>query len=201
MKDATIVLDVFRQYHQVSTASMFESWVQMLHELRSTSSLDDIPWAAEAAFDVKRKVADRSIYHVLIWRYLSRMHTAYLVGAYELAETCGNIIALYAHEDMNFNSVTMSLFLRGLVAIARYRTTKRRKYKRVVQSVLKQFQNWSSIGSGVNLLHRSHLLSAEWASANERASKSQYDMAIYTATRAGFLGDAALANELAALSG
>jgi hypothetical protein len=94
----------------------------------------------------------------------------------------------------------------GLVAIANYRLTKRRKDKAEADKELKFFRTVVKAGA-INLVHKLQLLEAEMLAVNYAASfttsrpsadavLTKYDEAIVSASRIGQLQDAALANYL-----
>ena len=201
-KDADVVLGILRQYRQVSNEAMFKHWHQLVSDL-SQSSLDVLSWRDEATRDATAgRVSDRALNHVYIWKYLSRMHTAFFLHEYKLAETCAKVVSFYANDDMNFNSMTMFAFLRGLIGAARYRDTKKWWHRAMLSRSISKFEGWARINGGVNVIHRLMLLRAESTSLlRSKKARSQmkacFDTAVLTATRAGFVADAALANELA----
>ena len=92
-------------------------------------------------------------------------------------------------------------FFFALIALANYRLTHKRKDKMEAEKHLKVFRTVVKAGA-INLVHKLQLLEAELFSVvsghskdNERALH-MYDDAIVSATRCGFLQDAALANYL-----
>ena len=127
------------------------------------------------------------------------MHTAFLFGEVALADTCRRIVGFYREVDLNFNSVTMNAFMCCLIACAMYRKSKKRRFLRIAAKELNLIHKFVKIG-GVNLVHRLQLMEAEVSSLTkaQRLSpvKGLYDKAISASSRAGFLWDAALANEL-----
>lgn len=96
-------------------------------------------------------------------------------------------------------------FFFALIAISNYRQTHHRKDKVEAEKHLKIFRTVVKAGA-INLVHKLQLLEAEMlplthhSFTKESESDSQtlrfYDGAIVSATRAGFLQDAALANYL-----
>lgn len=93
-------------------------------------------------------------------------------------------------------------FFLGLVAIEMARTTKRSgKHRAVAQKAIKTIKSWVKIGNA-NLAHKLLLLKADFNALQENHEKKvrmDYDAAIVAASRAGFIQDAALANERAGL--
>jgi len=98
-------------------------------------------------------------------------------------------------------------FFIGLVAIANLKVSMTRKDKAEADKQLKYFRTVVKAGA-INLVHKLQLLEAEymsapgcWITMNSKEKDNnvifdRYDEAIVSATRAGFLQDAALANYL-----
>ncbi|CAB9505903.1 Transcriptional regulator [Seminavis robusta] len=94
-------------------------------------------------------------------------------------------------------------FFFGLIAIANYRRNGQWKYKAQADKELKYFRTVVKEGA-INLVHKLQLLEAEMMSTNTctltgptcETVLAKYDDAIVSASRAGFLQDAAFANYL-----
>ena len=87
-------------------------------------------------------------------------------------------------------------FIIALIAFANFKQTQKWKDKLEIDKQLKYFRRMVKQGA-INLVHKLHLLEAEmlslgWSKSSEVFQK--YDEAVVTATRSGFLQDAALAN-------
>ena len=196
--DADLVVGLIDQYQQHSIKGLFAPWSQMLSDLAGRSQ-DVFQWRDEAVADLRTgRVQDTSTSFEIFWTYLSRMHTAFLFGEVELADTCRKIVGFYREVDLNFNSVTMNAFMCCLVACAMYRKTKKLRFLRIAAKELRLMRKFVKVG-GVNLVHRLQLMEAEVTSLTktQRLSpvKGLYDKAISASSRAGFVWDAALANE------
>lgn len=96
-------------------------------------------------------------------------------------------------------------FILALVAIANYKQTKQNKDKATADKHMKYFRRVVKEGA-INLVHKLQLLEAEMLSAagsfslfakqDADATFAKYDEAVVSASRSGFLQDAALANYL-----
>ena len=136
--------------------------------------------------------------------YLMRLQLAYYFGDINLAskmlEACEKLMAtITAH--MVYEVYT---FFRGLIYLEQARRTKRRKFKKKARSAITKMEKWVN-DRGVNCVHKLWLLEAEYATlggakgSRREKIRSAYDSSISTASRAGFLHDAALANERAGI--
>ena len=90
----------------------------------------------------------------------------------------------------------------ALIAIANFRLTKQIKDKLIVDKHMKYFRKVVKEGA-INLVHKLQLLEAEYLTMGlpfQRSSSdhtfAKYDEAVVSASRTGFLQDAALANYL-----
>ena len=194
-EDACVVLDLIEQYQQQSVKCLFVPWRQMLTGIQTTDS-SALSWREEALIHLQQgKMKDGEDTFEQLWTYLSRMNTAFFFGDIELADVCRRILKFYRKVDIHFNSATMNAFLGCLVACAMYHKKGTREYRTDAKKELDRMRKFVRTG-GVNLIHRLQLMEAEVASIWQRPV--DYETAIHSATRAGFLSDAALANELCA---
>ena len=128
------------------------------------------------------------------------MIVAYYFNDFELAARNADQIRQALFEDGPELMVTFRMFYTGLVYLACYRTTGKRKYKRKTQPILKQFRKWVE-GGAVNCDHMDLLLQAELSSLSSMPVETvteSYKQAITAAATSGMRPHHALANELAA---
>ena len=87
-------------------------------------------------------------------------------------------------------------FMRGIALFQMARETKKVEYKKHARLVLKQICKWVEKGNP-NVVHHKALLEAEMAALLGKKDKArkQYENATMTASRRGFIQDAAMANE------
>ena len=89
-------------------------------------------------------------------------------------------------------------FFFALIAVANYRKNHKRKDKSTALKYMKQYRNFAKAGA-INLVHKLQLLEAELSSCSGKdldKTFAKYEEAVVSASRAGFLQDAALANYL-----
>lgn len=134
--------------------------------------------------------------------FLVRMQLAYYFGdidlALEMLESCDKLMAtVKAH--MVFEVYT---FFCGLIYLGQAQKKRKQYYMKKAQGMTKRLKTWVKDGA-VNCVHKLWLLEAEYSvlkggkrGQNEKIRRL-YDTAISTASRSGFIHDAALANERA----
>jgi predicted ATPase len=143
--------------------------------------------------------ADSSDTFRLISYYQARAQIAYYFGELELAERMARKLCAHSKPDLAYTGTTIRVFFCGLIGSALARKTGRTKYKRQARQALKEMKRVTARG-GLNTLHKYLLMQADYSACckpNEDAQQKAFDEAIATAARAGFIQDAALANELA----
>ena len=108
---------------------------------------------------------------------------------------------VFSHWETNFNGHFIYVFLwhhLSLCCYGAYRITKKQKHMRLAKRVRKQLAMWLAEGNP-NVKHHVLLLDAENASTKgskkHNETTKRYVEAIIAAARAGFMHDAALANE------
>jgi hypothetical protein len=93
-----------------------------------------------------------------------------------------------------------SIFYSGLIYLGLAKKTKKRKYLARARKDMNKLRSWVQEGA-VNFYHRLLLLDAQYSSLSKRMKsqtiKSNFEKAIHSAARGGFLQDHALANQLA----
>lgn len=138
----------------------------------------------------------------LTWQLFSRMIVAYYLEEYEIADrlskefntiTAGNKSSAYVF-------ISLGTYFSGLINLALYRKTGRKKFKCRAQTYTKKLAKTVKDGSNNNA-HKLHLLEAEcWAcfkSHGQTNIKKKYDEAIADSAAMGCINDQALACELA----
>lgn len=94
--------------------------------------------------------------------------------------------------------ITKWSFFFALIHIGNYRLKRKRKDKSEAERIVELFRKLVKAGA-INLVHKLQLLEAEMLTLSNNVSDrafQKYDAAIVSASRAGFLQDAALANYL-----
>ena len=134
---------------------------------------------------------------------LSRAFLAYLLGKFNIAEQALEKYDTSKHPggaNLTYYAVSTSMFLSGLLHSALGRMTGKRKYKRKAKDSLDKLK--ASVKRGaLNDLHKLYIVEAEFAASfkpkHQEFIKRRFDLAIAVASKAGFVNDSALANELA----
>lgn len=190
---------MIRIYDISSIESMFDSFCRLVVDLTEEgghlSSLD------ERLDPPVGKKPDTSLTYRLIWLYLTRMMAAYFFGKYEAAEKASAALDKYAELDPSFATTTWALTFGSLIATARYRETKKAKYKKAAQVKIAGIKNLLKF-RGLNVLHKYFLVEVDFASTFPTKKKGKeiqedFDKAIGSAARSGYLQDAGIASELA----
>jgi hypothetical protein len=142
---------------------------------------------------------DSSNHLTLTWQCFTRMILAYYLDEFEVADGISKKFNNTVTGE-SYTFISIGSFFSGLINIAMYRKTGRRKYKRRAQIYT------NKVGDTVkaccnNNAHKYHLMQAECMGAfrthGQGAIKQKYDRAIAEAAEMGCLHDQALANELA----
>ena len=119
-------------------------------------------------------------------------------------EEAEQVFIKFARTSSNIAShffVVMQAFYYALVVLELSRKTKKRKYKVASRKMIRKIRNWVSKGN-INLSHKLMLLEADYMALTEKREdvlRRAFDRAIRAASRAGFLSDAAIANERAGI--
>jgi hypothetical protein len=137
----------------------------------------------------------------LVWKYICRIQISFYLGDIDLAEKMRvELDKLAFVHTIHYFAVSGNLFFSGLLANAMYRKTRRGEYRKRAVKATEQMKKLTQ-KRGLNILHKFLLLEAELSGTLHASKvslvKARFDRAIATATRAGILQDAALANELA----
>jgi len=127
------------------------------------------------------------------------MIVAYYFQNYELAEQHATDIRQGLYDDGPEILVPLRLLYMGLVYIARFKSTKKRRYKRKLRPIMKQFRKWVDAGA-INTSHMYDLLRAELLSVSSSRSVDAvveaFERAIDSATELDIRQHIALAYEL-----
>jgi hypothetical protein len=135
-----------------------------------------------------------------LWSY--SMQIAFYLGELDKATSMAEKLSQASVGIMRssfFHSCRTFFF--ALIAIANYRFSRKRKHKLQAERYLKFFRQRVQHGA-INLVHKLQLLEAEMMNLSCHNNSEcdamfrKYDDAVVSATRAGFLQDAALANYL-----
>jgi predicted ATPase len=160
------------------------------------------------AIDTKNQVSDDDLSIDVTFDLLTHCYLAYFFGRYDLAE---RLLERWSKKkqsagDRAYINISTTTFLKGLIAAAMGRTTGRRRHRAIAQKASKKMREMVRSGS-VTDVHRSYILDAEVSASfvgnggssptKEYLIMQKFELAISAATEAGFVQDAALANELA----
>ena len=196
--DADLVMGLLRQYQQDQVLCIFGPWREMIMDLSSSKSAGELQWRDEAFVEARKKSVHS---FAALWTYMGRLHTSYFVGDMRLADACRKVSLWQRKLDFSFSAMTMRPFMSCLIAVAIYRETGSRRHRKDAVNELKLMRTFVKWG-GINIIQRLQLMEAEFASLSETKNegftqtKALYDKAIKSASRSGYLSDAALANEL-----
>jgi len=138
----------------------------------------------------------------MIWICWCRLQIGYYFGNLCFAERMLQKFLVVSATEQTFISLSTGLYFSGLIANGLWRQTGMRRYrKRAVKAIKKM--NAIVRSRGLHVLHRALILEADFASTLAKLGqdeiKAGYDKAIAAASRAGFIQDAALTSELAAV--
>lgn len=163
---------------------------------------DPLDWAKSTEKDLDRKCKDPSQTFKWLWEFQMRAQLGYYFKDYKMAERMRDCLEFYLDADPSFATSTFGLYFSGLIATARFRETRKRKYKTRARKATAKMKNLMKT-KGINNLHKYYLMEAECSATfggkreSSETVKQEFDRAISAATKAGFLQDAALAKELA----
>ena len=196
LQETDHTMGLMKQYKIDSVAVLLKHHMRLLMDI-SGKSIDPLQWANEEDQPPSKKQKDFAVICQLVFRYVSRLQTAYYVGAFELAYRLGLYFEAVKDADTSFVTVTHGFFFRVLSCTAMYRKSPKRMYRTRAWRLLRQMKSRKTM----NNEHRINILEAE-ACATFGVKKKQklrdlFDTAISMASAGGFLQDAALANELA----
>ena len=124
---------------------------------------------------------------------------AYYLGDLDLAYKLAEYLAIVEAAENSFIAVTFGMFFRALTYNAMYRRSPKRKYRSQTTKILRRMDMMRG-KENINFLHKYLIVEADFNATyglNPGHEKASFDNAILKATRAGFVQDGALANELA----
>jgi predicted ATPase len=160
------------------------------------------------AIDTETHVSDDDLSIDVTFDLLTHCYLAYFFGRYDLAE---RLLERWSKKkqsagDRAYINISTTTFFKGLIAAAMGRTTGKRRYRSIAEKASKTMREMVRSGS-VTDVHRSYVLDAEVSASflgkggssptKEYLVMQKFELAISAATEAGFVQDAALANELA----
>jgi hypothetical protein len=129
--------------------------------------------------------------------YWSRLQLAFYFGELEIAESIIKPLEVMAEINMGYPIWSIRVFFSGLTTACLAAKTGKSKYKRRAKKSTREMHKMMRI-RGLNNLHRYLLMQASVLSFEKKENaKEAFDKAIAAASRAGFIQDAALGNELA----
>ena len=144
---------------------------------------------------------------LLIFGHLRRMETAFHLKNYAVADLMRRSFQTYKRKMNMFVVESTGCFFSCLtcMAMSQRQTTgnKRRQFKTMAQRELTKMKLWLTQRGAINIIHRFNMLKAQFAVCFRQHElkifqiKTLLDDAIVSSTRAGFLNDAALVNDLA----
>ena len=137
-----------------------------------------------------------------MWFYWSRLQLAFYFGELDLAEKMIEPAILFSSIDNSYIINSIRIFFSGLTLSLLARRTGNQRYRTRAKNVCREMETVMK-QRGLNNLHRYLLMKATFSTCDVKASrqpgavKEAFERAISAASRAGFLQDAALGNELA----
>ena len=198
LEETDHTMGLMNQYKVVSVAAMFQYQIRALSDLTGKTE-DPLDWASEETTPPPKRLKDFSVICQLVWRYLCRLQVAYYLGEFDLAYRVGEYFGVVEEADKSHCTVSHGLFFRVLAATAMYRKRRKRIYRTKALKRLRQMRVRME-NTSINNLHRFYIMEADVNATfgiGKRDRREMFDNAISTSTKAGFLQDAALANELA----
>jgi predicted ATPase len=203
IKESESLIYQIDQYGVESVRAIVLPFHQMLLDLAGRTE-DPLAWicAMEGEDSRSRKAHDPSENVKVIWSYLARGQLAYFFGETATADRTWTKLKPLLAGMSSYSAPTLDIYLAGLIGTAMFRKTGKRKYRNQAQNAVKSMKSlMEKFNTGLNNLHRYYIMLADCVSTFEnRKSKEEvrrvFDQAISAASKAGFLQDAALANEL-----
>lgn len=163
------------------------------------------PTLQPSGFD---RLSIRDATPLLIFGHLRRMETAFHLKNYAVADIMRKGFEQYKRKMNMFVVESTGCFFACLtcMAMAQQRPInirQRKHFKALAQAELTKMKQWLTKRGAINIIHRFNILEAQFAVCFRQHElktlqiKTLLDEAIVSATRAGFLNDAALVNDLA----
>jgi hypothetical protein len=136
-----------------------------------------------------------------IWSYIARGQLAYYLGETAAADQTWTKLKPLLAGMSSHSAPTLDIYFTGLIGTAMYRKTGKRKYRDQALTAVKSMKSlMEKFNTDLNNLHRYYIMKADVAAACKKKGKDEvreaFDQAISASLKAGFLQDAALANEL-----
>ena len=198
LEDVENICSLCLEYRQTLAFLVLSPLWQCLLNLTGLSN-DPTNMEAGEAFEKRRLVANTSNAGQQVI-YSFWMQTSFFFGKVQQASECANKLT---HETRGLTKAMAfypsRLFFFALIDIANFRQNNKRKLRVSAEKHTKILRALASSGA-INVVHKVQLLDAELLSLASTKPAGQvcksYDTAIISASRAGFLQDAALANLL-----
>jgi len=199
LKDCGELDGIINHYEVKAVAAIFYPFKDFLLTLAGEKM-----FTHDATEFPKKKISDQSKTLRLLQIALFGMQTALYLGETNVASLLREEVDKYKDADINFITTSTIGFFTSLIATEMFRQTGDRKQLRIAKRAVRQTKKiLTKKGNekGMNLLHKYKIMEADYYSTvqgklDQRETKEKFDEAISNAKRAGFLQDAAVANEL-----
>jgi hypothetical protein len=214
IEESGTLIDQINHYECDSVRAIVLPFHQMLLSLSGRTE-DPLAWVrasegqdnTQSRSKKKKSSYDPSDTVKIIWSYMSRGQIAYYFEEPAIAGRIWTKLKPLLVGLASYSAPTIDIYFSGLIGTAMYRKTGKRKHldqaRRAVQNMKGLMENFTN--TGLNNLHRYYILQADYCAtvALTKQQKKQevrkaFDLAISASSKAGFLQDAALANELCA---
>lgn len=168
-----------------------------------TGSSDDVDLFIETCISLKKNDINPSNALVFADEYMYRAQIAYMFGDFGKARICVENVEELGIADKWLMRTLTTLVFGSLIATAQYRQTKKNKYRSEAHGYMKRLKKLVK-EKAMTSLHKYLLVSADFAATfgkqgDGSKTKAMFEKAISSASRSGFMQDAALANELCGL--
>jgi predicted ATPase len=202
IEESESLIHQINEYGVESVRAIVVPFHQMLLYLSGRTE-DPLAWihGMEGQGSRRRKAHDPSETVKFIWSYIARGQLAYYLGETAAADQTWTKLKPLLAGMSSYCLLTLDIYFTGLIGTAMFRKTGKRKYRDQAQTAVKSMKSlMEKFNTGLNNLHRYYIMKADVAAACEKKSKDEvreaFDQAISASSKAGFLQDAALANEL-----
>ena len=197
LDDYDIVIRIILQYRMEGIRALFNPFHDFVRVL--LGQIENIPqWLGDITM-IRRKDVDQSQMTAVAWNFALRAQGAYFFDYLPQAYVCIENVLLLLDIDQYFFKVLTAYFYGSLVYNALYRQTKKRKYKRKCKKSMAVMANIVK-NRGLTVFNKYLLLQADFASTYKKLEvnkiKTLFEKAISSSTKAGYVQDAALGNEL-----
>ena len=208
--DFRLLVAQTRQFNMTSIEMVCRFSMEMVKDLTADSTrpawmdLAD-PTFQPSGFEGLSSESDAT--PLLIFAHLRRMETAFHLKNYVVADMMRKNFDMYKRKMNMFVVESTGCFFSCLTSMAmtQQQTTssKKKPFKSIAQAELAKMKQWLTKRGAINIIHRFNIMQAQFAvcfrqqELRKEKIKTLFENAIVSATRAGFLNDAALVNDLA----